>query len=79
MGGVVSLIGGLFGGGGAAQPQLPPPPPPPPQLPAGDSAAAAQRQRTAGMAGLASTIATSPQGVTGGTNTTGGAKALLGQ
>ena len=72
-----SVLGGLFGH--AATPQLPPPPPPPPQLPVGDASAQAQRRSAAGAQGVGSTIATSPTGVSGQTNTTGGAKTLTGQ
>ena len=71
------VIKGLFGGG--AKPQMPPPPPPPPQLPDASGAATAQRQAAAGYAGVQSTIATSPTGVSGPTNTTGGGKQLTGQ
>jgi len=67
-------MGALFG----STPSAPPVtlPPPPPQMPV-DSAAsnAAYRSRVGSMAGLDSTIATSPQGVVAPGTTT---KSLLG-
>lgn len=61
-----------------ALPPLPPPPAPPPQLqaPTGAAASADAKRRASGAAGLASTIATGPQGLTGGGSTT--MKSLLG-
>lgn len=69
----------MFGGGETPPPPAPPPPPPnaPTMADAKVQQAGYNQSQGAKSAGLASTIATSAQGVTGSANTAG--KSLLGQ
>ena len=75
-------MGGLFGGGKSQTPYIPPAVPIPAVPTTADASVqlSGQRTRQQAIGGLASTIATSPQGVLGGGTASGGgaSKSLLG-